>query len=212
MREGGFLDLRAVQLVKGGGRRLDGGSLVVIAGCTVRVWPGGFFRGTEVFFRENRQTLQTARNDIMTPNLRRRIFGGHVLVMGGAFRCVGCQTFRLVPFGVLTANMIQIGRDILMLGGLATYVGGYAGNAPLFISSINIGNNFCVFGGVAIWIGGGGMATAVAVGQFGYGQNLAVNGGVLLMVGYQDSSAFFAVNRAGFGQVKKFDSSSLVCP
>lgn len=131
MRDGGFLDIRAVQLYKGIGRRFDDGSLVVISGCTIRVWPGGYFRGTEVFFREIRQTLQAARNDINTPNLRRRIFGGHVLVMGGNFRCIGCMTFRFVPFGVLTANQIQIGRDILVIAGLATYVGGYAGNAPL---------------------------------------------------------------------------------
>jgi hypothetical protein len=131
VRAGGFLDVRAIQLFKGIGRRYDGGSLVVITGCTVRVWPGGAFRGSEVFFREIRQTLQAVRRDISTPNLRRRVFGGHVLVMGGVFRCFGCMTFRIVPYGVMTTNQIQIGRDILVVAGLAVYVGGYAGNALL---------------------------------------------------------------------------------
>lgn len=95
------------------------------------MWPGGRFQGTGVLFRELRQTLQAVRNDISTPNLRRRIFGGNVLVMGGSFRCLGCMTFRLVPFGVMTANQIQIGRDILVVAGLATYAGGYMGIAVL---------------------------------------------------------------------------------
>lgn len=34
VRDGGFLDVRAVQLYKGIGRRFDGGSLVIISGCT----------------------------------------------------------------------------------------------------------------------------------------------------------------------------------
>ena len=47
MHPGGYLDIRSVQLYKGVGRKLDDGSLTLIVGATIRVLPGGMYRGTE---------------------------------------------------------------------------------------------------------------------------------------------------------------------
>ncbi len=196
----GYLDVRCVQLYRGFGRVFDEGTLRTIVGGTVRVQLGGVYRGTEVIYREQPQLLANIRADLRNPRNRRRTFGGTVLVLGGTYHCVGCQLMRWAPYGNVLPNVIQIGRDILVVAGVASNVGGYVTNALAFTSSINVGNNLCVLGGVAVWIGGGGNAAALMIGQYGAGQNLWVGGGVMIMVGYQDSSTFFAVSRAGFGQ------------
>ena len=168
--EGGRLDVRCVQLYRGFGRQEDGGTLRLMSGGTVRVWPGGWFGGREVVYREQPQTLAGIRRDLSDVRNRRRTFGGTVLVMGGWYTCSGCMMMRRLPYGNVLPNAIQIGRDILVVAGVAVSVGGYTGIIIAFTSSVNVGNNFCVLGGVAVWVGGGAIAVGGMIGQFGTGE------------------------------------------
>lgn len=48
-----------------------------------------------VIFRTRRQTVAAFRADLLAPMTRRRTFGGMVLVLGGAFTCMGCESHRM---------------------------------------------------------------------------------------------------------------------
>lgn len=162
--------MRCVQLYRGFGRQEDEGTLRLMSGGTVRVWPGGWFGGREVVYREQPQTLAGIRRDLSDARNRRRTWGGTVLVMGGWYACSGCVVMRRLPYGNVLPNSIQVGRDILVVAGVAVNVGCYTTNLVAFTSSVNVGNNYCVLGGVAIWVGGGANAAAVMIGQFGTGE------------------------------------------
>jgi len=130
----------------------------------------GVFGGREVVYREQPQTLAGGRRDLSDVRNRRRTWGGTVLVVGGYYTCSGCMLMRRLPYGNVIPNAIQVGRDILVVAGVALSVGGYTTNLVAFTSSVNVGNIFCVLGGVAVWVGGEGIAAALMIGQFGTGE------------------------------------------
>ncbi len=197
---GGRLDARAVSMYRGGGRTLADGRTKLTVGGAVKVYPGGVFRGTGVVFREPRSTLEAFLNDLRTPEVPKRTFGGMVFVAGGNFACYGCHFVRFNPYGSPDFNQVQVGGNFLVVLGTGTCVGCYNVGFNLFTSGINAGGNSAVLGGILTWIGGGASSLTGAVGQFGAGQNNFVGGGVLVMVGFQDISTLLAICRAGFGQ------------
>lgn len=161
----GSLDMRFVSVVRAAGRSFNGGELRVIVGGIVLVRLGGYFRGTAVIFRDPEQTMQSIFSDITFPLQRRRVFGGHVLVLGGSFFCYGCQVIRMYPYGLPVVNVAQVGRDFLVIAGVCVTVGVYHMFYAPYLSSINVGNAVAVLGGTHIRIGGGVEGAAVLVGQ-----------------------------------------------
>lgn len=182
---GGRLNLRAVQLFRGGGRSLLNGRVRLAVGTAIKVYPGGLVHGAGVIFREARSTLQGFLNDLRDPTVARRTFGGMVMVAGGDFTCHGCHIVRFNPYGSPSINSVTVGGNFLVLLGTLTCTGCYNIGFNLFSSGINVGGNAAVMGGSLNWIGGGGSSATCAVGQFGAGQNTFVGGGVLVFVGFQ---------------------------
>lgn len=197
---GGRLDVRAVCLYKGGGRSLNGGRTKMTVGGAIKVYPGGSFRGTGVIFREARGTLEAFLNELRSPAVAKRTFGGMVFVAGGHFVCFGCHIVRFNPYGSPDVNQVQVGGNFLVVLGACSCIGCYNVGFNLFSAGINVGSNAAVLGGTLSWIGGGGSGATTAVGQFGAGQTNFVGGGVLALVGFADISILLAICRAGFGQ------------
>lgn len=197
---GGRLDIRAVCLYKGGGRSLNGGRTKLTVGGAIKVYPGGSFRGTGIIFRQSRSTLEGFLNELRSPAVAKRTFGGMVFVAGGHFVCFGCQIVRFNPYGSPDVNQIQVGGNFLVVLGACSCIGCYNVGFNLFSASINVGSNAAVLGGALSLIGGGNSGATTAVGQFRAGQSNFVGGGVLVMVGFQDISIVLVICRAGFGQ------------
>jgi len=187
-------------LYKGAGRSLNGGRTKLTVGGAIKVYPGGSFRGTGVIFREARGTLQGFLNELRSPAVAKRTFGGMVFVAGGHFVCFGCHIIRFNPYGSPDGNQIQVGGNFLVLLGACSCIGCYNVGFNLFSAGVNAGSGAAVLGGVLSLIGGGNSGATTAVGQFGAGQSNFVGGGVLVFVGFADVSILLAICRAGFGQ------------
>jgi len=63
--------------------------------------------------------------DLENPRNRVRTFGGFVLVLGGNVNLLGCIMYRWQPYGNSIVNIVQIGREILLVAGNAVLVGYY---------------------------------------------------------------------------------------
>jgi hypothetical protein len=120
---GGRLDVRAVELIRADSERYDERTLKVYAGSTVRVLLGGSFAASWCIFTQPAQQLEAFLRDLDNPRNRVRMFGGFVLVLGGDLNILGCIMYRFQPYGNAIINTLQIGREILVVGGNAILVG-----------------------------------------------------------------------------------------
>jgi hypothetical protein len=89
---GGRLDVRAVTLYRGSGRKLDEGRLKLSVGSTVYVALGGAFTATGTLFREQDQTVTQVMEEMRhILDWRSRNFGGTLFVAGGSLYLNGCK-------------------------------------------------------------------------------------------------------------------------
>lgn len=87
--------MRAVTLYRGSGRRLDDGRLKLTIGGTVYVALGGSFTATGCLFRDQDQTLSSAREEMRHMlDWRSRTFGGVIFVAGGNVYLNGCESIE----------------------------------------------------------------------------------------------------------------------
>ena len=165
---GGRLDIRAVTLFKGSGRKLDDGRLKLTIGASAYVALGGVFTATGVLFREKDQTVEQVMEEARhVLDWRSRNFGSHIFVAGGNLYLNGCYFIRLRLLGNFITNNVQVGRDILIVAGNAVLSGVYNLNVNLFANNVVVGNVFAVLGGTGVWAGGTLCNVAGAQAQWG---------------------------------------------
>jgi len=174
---GGRLDTRFLQIIRGFPTHLDEGRLIYFYANTLLVRLGGEYTATGCIFTQQPQTVEMFLEDLENPLLRIRMFGGFIVVTGGNLFLTGCVMYRIVPFGNAIVNIIQIGRDVLVLAGNVVMTGVFNILANLATSSINVGNIVACFGGTVTWVGGASLAVGVLHGQMGAGQNIFVVSG-----------------------------------
>ena len=174
---GGRLDTRFLQIIRGFPTHLDEGRLIYFYANTLLVRLGGEYTATGCIFTQQPQTVEMFLEDLENPLLRIRMFGGFIVVTGGNLFLTGCVMYRIVSFGNAIVNIIQIGRDVLVLAGNVVMTGVFNILANLATSSINVGNIVACFGGTVTWVGGASLAVGVLHGQMGAGQNIYVVSG-----------------------------------
>lgn len=92
MGPGGRLDVRAVTLYRGSGRRLDDGRLKLTIGGTAYVALGGSFTASGTLFRDQDQTLTQVMEEARhVLDWRSRTFGGVIFLAGGNVYLNGCK-------------------------------------------------------------------------------------------------------------------------
>lgn len=133
----------------------------LFAGGTVRVLLGGSASFYGVIFLLQPQTFQSWMRELDSPLSRYRLFGGHVLVLGGNVQIIGCQAFRWQPLGNPILNVVQIGREFCLVAGNLLAVGYFDAVATAYLSAVNVGNLFAVLGGTGVLIGGGALLASL---------------------------------------------------
>jgi len=169
---GGRLDIRAVRLYRAPPERFQGGTLRVFAGSTIRVQLGGALTCTACIFLLQPQTLASFLSDFDTtlPVDRVRILGGHVLILGGNVQMIGSQVFRWQPLGSPVVNVVQIGRDLCVVGGNALLIGYFDMVGTALLSAVNVGNMCATLAGTTVLVGGGNINAAIVNNQLGAGK------------------------------------------